>query len=58
MSLEIGLKELPAVRAGRALKPACRGHEPLNLCAHLYEQVFFWRDGLWLYSDPSISLNA
>lgn len=41
MSLEMGLQHLPAVRSGRALNPACRGHEPLNLCAHLCKHDLF-----------------
>lgn len=49
MSPEMGLKDSPAVRTRRALNPACRGHEPLNLYAHLYKHGFIWRDGPRLY---------
>lgn len=58
MSLAMGLKDLPADRAGRALKAACRGCEPLTLYIHLCKHVFFWRDGSRLYSDPKIDLDT
>lgn len=42
MSLEMGLKDTPAVRAGRALNSARGGQAPPNPCAHLCKvHVFF-----------------